>query len=372
MKIYKSGVTMKVFFIIIKEMKESFRDLRSLIILFIMPLLLSSILSVTFKDKLSTNVDFSGTTVFYTFNCTEEETTVMNQYIIFLKDLGFQTKEATTSHKEGIQLYFNSLSNIKIEAENKYSSQVKILHALMDTFSKRYNTLQNIASSSFLSPETIQELQRENYVIEKSLVDFKSPSSKDYYGIVILTLSFMFTSVLGAYKVQAERKSGTLVKLSSMPISKNSMLLGKLLGTSLFLFLEGSLILYISNRFLGVYMGDNLLPILLALSSEITLAVSFGIFIGYTISDTQSALLLLVITVIIMGFLGGSFVPLSNLNSDFIYRLSSLSPLTYVNNSIFNYIYNKNIAMLYDTSLLNIVISSILLIITNAVMEVRK
>lgn len=363
---------MKLFYILIKEMKECARDVRSLVFLLIMPLLLTGILSVTFKDKLTNKIDISSIKVFYTLNCNLNDTAVMNEYLSLLKSLGIETENGVPSNIDSISLEVNSLSDVKIKYTNKYKSQGKIIYSLLETYLTRYDLLKEINLGKSLSPESLDKLQSYNYVIEKSLEDLKTPSSTDYYGIVMITLSFMFSAIIGAYKIQGERTSGTLSKLSSAPVSKNSILLGKLFGTSLFLFLEGSLIVLISNNLMKVYMGPNLVPILLILLTEIIFAVSLGLFIGYIVKDTQSAILLLVIFVIIIGFLGGALVPLSNLNSDFIYKASVFSPLTYINNSIFNFIYNNNITMVYNTCLLNLTLSSTLLLLTGAAMEVRK
>lgn len=368
----KAGIVMKLFYIIIKEIKECSRDLRTLLILFIMPLLLTGILAVTFKDKLSNHIDLSNIKVFYTLNCNENEASIINEYLSLLQSLGIETREGNLLNSSGVALEIDSLSDIKLIYTSQFKSQGKIIYSLLHTFLNQYSVLQEILPGNDLSPNTLEKLQQYNYVAEKSLENLKTPSSKDYYGIVMITLSFMFSSIIGAYKIMGERNGGTLTKLYFAPVSKGSILVGKLIGTSLFLCLEGSFIVLISNKFIGVYMGNNLLPILLTIFSQIIFAVSLGIFIGYVIKDPQSALLFLVIIVIIMGFLGGAFVPLSSLNSEFIYKTSVLSPLTQVNNSIFNYIYNENIIMVYNTCLLNLVISAILLLTTAAAMEVKK
>lgn len=372
---------MKIFYIIIKEITECSRDIRSLIILLVMPLLLTTILAVTFQDKLSSNMDFSNVKVFYTVNCDEDERPIINEYLALLQNLGIETIDNSTSVKngevtsinnQGVTLEINSLSNIKIVHDTESKGQGKLISSLLDTFLKRYYVLSEVAHDNSLHAAILEELQHSDYVIEKSLDNLKTPSSKDYYGIVMITLSFMFSSVMGTYNIMRERTTGTLTKLSSTPISKASILIGKLIGTSIFLFLEGSFILFISNKLLDVYMGPDLIPILLILFSEIIFAVSLGIFIGYVVKDTQSALLFLLTFILIMAFLGGAFIPLSTLNSDFIYKTSTLSLLNYVNTSIFNFIYNKNIAMGINTMILNLVISLILMLSTGAAMEVKK
>lgn len=363
---------MKAIYIIVKELMECSRDVRSLIILLIMPLLLTSILAITFKDKLSNNIDLSSVKVYYEMNCSENEKVIIDEYLGVLENLGIKTIKERPIRLDGVSLEINSLSDIKVNYVSEFKSQGNLIHSLLDTFLKRYSTLLAATSKGNLSPQDLEVLQGSEYVIEKSLSDFKSPSSKDYYGIVMVTLTFMFSSVMGVYSIMRERNSGTLSKLYISPVSKESILIAKLIGTSLFLFLECTIILFISNKFMKVYMGPDLFPILIVLLSEIILAVSLGIFIGYMVKDTQSALLCIVIMVIVMGFLGGAFIPLSSLNSDFIYKASAISPLTYTNNAIFNFIYNSNIEAVVIGVLLNLVISSIVLIITGTAMEVRK
>jgi len=126
-------------------------------------------------------------------------------------------------------------------------------------------------------------------------------------GFAMLFAFFMVSHLADA--VMTERSTGTLRRLMSTPLSKASLLLGKALPFFIMAVVQMMFILWFSNQFFGLPLGNSPLAlIVIILAASLTVA-GLGILIaGLARTPTQSGAVATFI-VLAMGVASGSMMP---------------------------------------------------------------
>lgn len=376
---------MKILAVVLKELLQAVRDIKTLIIMIFMPTLLTLILGITFEDTFISSIDLSEIKVNYMLNCNEEEKNFFNEFVNVAKELNINIEEISNdehkykqvikennigSGEEKILIYVNNLYDIEVLYNRQLESSGAIVMSLLDTVIDRHRVM-GIALHNGGDGAKLKGITEENFINIESLNGKSAPSSMDYYGVVMITMTIMFGAVIGAYGIIKERDSNTLGKILTLPISPKAILFGKIIGASLIMFIQIGVAFCISN-FIGVYWGKNIISVLLLLFSEGILAIAFGIAIGYFIRDNKSAWMVLLLIIMISGFLGGAFIPLELIDNNLVNVLSEISPLAYINKSIFQLIYSGRSILANYCIMLNIIVSITLITFLSFVMEVKN
>lgn len=170
------------------------------------------------------------------------------------------------------------------------------------------------------------------------------PPNLDYFhflvpGIIAVTV-FHFSMISGI-SVLWDREFGFLKEIMVAPVSRLSIMLGRIAGGITTALVQGILILLISiiMGFRADIMGfraENLLFLLLALLTMFLIAVGFmglGLVFASQIKDIQGFNLIMQFTILPLSFLSASVYPLENL-PPLLTRLSLLNPLTYGVNAL--------------------------------------
>jgi len=151
-------------------------------------------------------------------------------------------------------------------------------------------------------------------------------------GVIGLTLQLL-TVMLMAITIPRERERGTLDQLMATPITRTELILGKLVpyfGISL---LNVGTILFVADRWFGVPVLERL-PLLLALCALFVLtSLATGLLIS-TVSRSQfQAVQIAVFYVLPVFMLSGAYAPIEAI-PDYIRPISSLFPLMYFSRAV--------------------------------------
>jgi ABC-2 type transport system permease protein len=129
----------------------------------------------------------------------------------------------------------------------------------------------------------------------------------------VVMFVMLITMTYGAAAISAERSTGILRRLATGPLSSTEIVLGKILGRlAIALFQIGVLMVvgFLANRFLGVYIGNDLFGVLLVLLAYALAVAPIGIFFGGWFTNPDHAASLGVIGTLIMAAFGGCWWPL--------------------------------------------------------------
>ena len=360
---------MNIVTIFIKELLQDIRDIKTMILMILMPTIFTIILSIVVKEDVYTTVNLEDIKVYYTYSNNNE----LIENINFLKELGVKCSEYNKQLdiNDGILIEEeNTTKAITIKYkndDNKIEAQL-IRNLLRDKIEK-----ENIAKDLYYNNIKIGESTTEGEAVAlKSIMGENENTTLNYYGVTMVILTVMFGAISGAYKIIKENKYNTLNKIMSLPVRREEIIIGKILGTSITLLIQIILVLLISINLLKVNWGSNLIPIILLLYLEGLFFISMGTFIGSFLSEEKSAWIIILTIIMCIGLLSGLFIPIGTMGNSIIENISKLIPITHENNEIFNIIYgikSSNVTKLmtiYSTSV------AILIFITTMVMGEDK
>lgn len=144
----------------------------------------------------------------------------------------------------------------------------------------------------------------------------------------ILSMSVMFTALFSAISIVWDREFGFLKEVMVAPVSRISIVLGKVAGGSTVALFQGSLVLLLSPL-LGISLtfGQvvSLLGLMLLLAAMIT---AFGILIASRQKSMEGFQMIMNFIMLPLFFLSGALFPLRN-TPTWMRILSMIDPITY-------------------------------------------
>ncbi|SUN45394.1 ABC transporter [Streptococcus equi subsp. equi] len=371
---------MVLFHLIKKESLQIFRDRTALLMMVVFPILMILILSFAFKSSFNTAATVPKLTVRYQLE--GKETEYQKNFITFLKllnkELHLEAKETKDIAKakqkvsEGAltaALEVKSDQNIEVTTNSINQQNADLINMLVNIYVDNAKTYDSIAS---LYPESISNIKKRkiDYIASSSVQTSKGMSSADYYAISMFTMITFYSIMSAMNLVLSDRQQGVASRIYLTGVSNSAILLGKLIGGMLATAVQLTL-LYVFTRFvLRVNWGTNDWQIIGVTASLVYLSVAIGIGLATGIRN-QSFLTVASNAVIpIFAFLGGSYIPLSTLNSALINQLSNISPIKWVNDSLFYLIFGGQSNPIPVTLMVNLGIGTAFILF--ALVRMRK
>lgn len=347
----------KILLILKKEIRELFRDKKSLAMMLIIPFMIPAIIigmSALFQSQTEQDVD-TYNKIGLNYEPSSEEVEIMKSleidYIVLdsknIKD-EFDKKNINSYIIKENNNYVINFDEANVESSYSLSLATAYLENYKNLLENKYLTNQSVNIDEFNSL-----LSYEQNTIEQ----------QNFYANYIVNYAFLF--ILMAITVSAtypatdttagEKERGTLETLLTFPIKAKDIIVGKLLSVTLSSLITGFLslvlaissILYISKAY-DIYSGINILnaPIIL---TSIVIIIAYSLLISglciaiasmsKTFKEAQSALTPLTF----VSFFPGMIVFLLNISNNAI-----LSMIPFVNFSvIFTDVANNNINILY-------------------------
>lgn len=358
--------------IILKEIKQNFRDKRAILLMTLFPLLLIIILGTAFSGVFGEKESFKiDAKVLYKNAAGNHVTEAFMQLVSGLRDMGMSF-ERTEDEKTALDnitkgeyscYVFIEDKGIKIYKNDKFNMEANIVESALRAFIDKYNLASEVVK---YNPEAVQQVFKAEQVsvIERTTLEKKSaPRAIDYYAVSMVSLIIMYSSMSGMYSVLSEKVRKTSNRLLIAPISKNRLLTGKILGTLITITLQLSMVVLASKVLLKAYWGDDILTISAILITEALMFIAIGVTAAFLFNSESTASGVLNALVPTFAFLGGNYMSLEQFGSDALLRVANISPIRWVNKSILNIIYNNDYSTVPTTIAINFVSIVILLIL---------
>ncbi|WP_411198175.1 SagG family ABC transporter permease subunit [Streptococcus iniae] len=363
-----------------KESLQIFRNRTALLMMVFFPILMIMILSFAFKSSFNTATTVPKLTVRYQLE--GEKTDYQKNFLAFLKTLNQELRlEAKESHsidadkkkvKEGAltaTLEVKQNQTIKVTTNTINQQNADLINMLVTNYVDNAKTYDSIVK---LYPQTLTNIKKRevDFIAVSSVQTSKGMTSADYYAISMFTMITFYSIMSAMNLVLSDRQHQTNQRIYLTGVSPSLLVFGKLIGAMLATFVQLG-ILYIFTRFvLQVNWGTSDLQILGVTASLVYLSVAIGT--GMAISIKNEAFLTVASNAVIpiFAFLGGSYVPLATLNSSLINQLSHISPIKWVNDSLFFIIFGGQNNPIPITLMVNLGIGTAFVIL--ALVGMRK
>lgn len=161
------------------------------------------------------------------------------------------------------------------------------------------------------------------YVFDKQQLIFNNVAPM-ILGIFPLLIMFLITSIA----TLRERRTGTLDRLLTMPISKFDFIFGYGIAFSILAFVQACVVSFVMLGLLGVTVAGGTLPLLISAVLSALLGTAMGLFVSAFATSEFQAVQLVMPMLMPQILLCGLFAPREAMNQG-LQRLSDILPLTY-------------------------------------------
>ena len=332
-----------------KEIKQVLRAKKTLIMMFIFPIVLITTLSVGLKNMMTSGDIFGSgdeySKVYYTFDGNSK----YNEGFLKFKEgveesvnVKFEETSSLDKVKDQVDKY-DALAHIEVNdigfkfysSKNGEKIKVKIFESIFESVLNEYATHETIGEYNPKALANLVKNKYDDYVVKKDVSGLRDITSSEYFTFAELALIIFYVSSTVGESVYKENYLTTINRIRLSKVTESFLIGAKVLVGIAISIIQTLLIYVYSSKVLDVNWGENTLKFM-------SMFVAFGIFasvIGAIIgimakNDSTVSGVLNAITIVIC-FLGGCYLPLSMLiGISPINKLIYLSPIYWINTAI--------------------------------------
>ena len=362
-----------------KEVKAFFRSKSDVIVMLIFPVILIFVMGKSLNNLMSVEKNiFDNKVIYYRINApinNEKELQLFYDFMInfekstnvnFVENNNYKKATNDVNNNKAIcfmDIYDNNINYFR--NEKKESTESTMFRNLYEQYMRKYSFLQTMSKSN---PEQMTDLS--NYYIKILLKDEgineEEVNSYTYYTFAELTLIILYISTITSISMYKERFLHTMTRLKVSNTNKFNILISKIALGIIIGLMQIFLVYIVSTKLLYVDWGENLIYIMMVLISLIIFSSVLGIFISMIFSDQKTAYTINNILIIIMGFLGGSYVPICIVKSVRITSfICNIMPSYWANIAILGLSYNIETKYYIISIFISLSLSVLMLILGN-------
>ncbi|HBI91907.1 MAG TPA: hypothetical protein DDY58_05425 [Terrisporobacter glycolicus] len=268
-----------------------------------------------------------------------------------------------------MDFYDNDINYFR--SEKTESTESTVFRNLYEQYMKKYTFLQSIYKSN---PEKIKEVL--DYEIKIWLkdegIEKKQVNAFTYYTFAQLILIILYISNLTSISMYKGEYLHTKTRFKRPKTNKINILLSKMVFGVVIGILQIITVYIVSTKFFNVSWGGNLLYIFMVLFSLIVFSSILGIFMATIFSNKKICYMVNNILIIIMGFLGGSYVPICIVKSDRVTSfLSEIIPNYWANISILSLSYDIKTKYYIFSIFISLSLSLLMLILGSLISKLK-
>ncbi|OOZ81199.1 ABC transporter permease [Bacillus cereus] len=293
---------MRVTGVIIRIIRQFFRDKRSLAMMFGAPMLLIWLLSLVFTQK---------------------------DYVPHIAVVDMPAQLVKVMKNQEASIYEYNIEKAMSELENqKVDAVIRLENGKMNIVLEGSDSSKNRAVLQILQKST----EKNDISIMKPEVNYLHGSKNftmfDGLGPVLIGFfTFFFVFILSGVSFVRERLSGTLERLLSTPIKRWEIVVGYIIGFGIFAFIQSIIIVSFSVYILDLYVAGSIwLTLLITCMLSLT-ALTLGTFLSAYANNEFQMIQFIPLVIVPQIFFSGLF-PIESMNK-WLQMLGKLFPLTY-------------------------------------------
>ena len=368
-----------------KEVMQFFKCKSDVIIMLIFPVILIFVMGKSLNGLMSVEKNiFNNKIIYYRINAPINDDVNLQRFYDFM--IHFEKsanvkfienndyREATNDVNNNKAICFMDIYDDDINYfrnEKKENTESKVFRNLYEQYIKKYTFLQSIYKSNPQQMKNILDYEIK-ILLNNEGIKQDEVNSFTYYTFAILSLIILYISTITSISMYRERFLHTMTRLKVSNTNKTNILISKV-ALGIIVGLLQIIIVYIySTKFLNVDWGENLLQIFMVLIALVIFSSILGIFMSMIFSDQKTCYTINNILIIVMGFLGGSYVPMCLVKSSRVTSfLSEIMPSYWVNISIIALNYEVKTKYYIITIFILLSLSIAMLIIGNLISKLK-
>lgn len=368
---------MLLFTLIKKEITQFFRNKTDVLTMFVFPVVLIVVMGNALNGLM--NIDkniFEDKYVYYKVNNLVNNERYLQAFYNFKKSceetINIKFKEIKDDNKarelvnKGESLAFININEDSYDyyrSENKETSDSKIFKNIFNEYLQKYALINSIGS---IDQKLIQDILKDESLIKlkEEGINNSGIDSFTYYTFAELILIILYISGITSVSMYKEGYQRTFTRLRMSKANNLSIVISKIILGIVIGILQVIIIYFISTLFLKINWGKNLLDIFIVLISFIIFSSVLGISMSMVFKDNKTASSAINILIIILGFLGGSYMPISLIKSTPITNLlCQLTPTYWANISLLSISTGLSSNYTYKSIFISLFLSILLLVI---------
>lgn len=297
-----------------KELRELFRDKKSLAMMLIIPIFIPLLIigmSALFEMQMNKNIE-EYNKIGITYEMTEEEKAIAEEMKIELIQ-GTEEELKQKYEQEEINLYVTKQDKqytIHTNASETSSYAKELVETYLNTY-KQYLQQQYLQVNEINSNELFHIITIEEKVEEKE--NFFVNYIKNYGFLFIIMAITVSATYPSTDTTAGEKERGTLETLLTFPIRSKDIILGKFLGVSISSIITGMISLILSA--ISLMMAQD----------------KFTIYEGVNIMYNPASLVFAVVVILVYSFfISGLCIAIASTSKTFKEAQSALTPLTFI------------------------------------------
>lgn len=368
-----------------KETMQFFRSKSNVIVMLIFPIILIFIMGSSLNDIMGMEKNiFDDKIIYYRINAPIENEVDLQRFYDFMIHFEKNTnvkfiennnyKEATNDVNNNKAICFMDIYNDDINYfrnEKKENLESKVFRNLYEQYIKKYTFLKSIDKSNPQQMQTVLDYEIK-ILLKNENINQEEVDSFTYYTFAILILINIYISTITSMSMYKEQFLHTMTRLKVFNTKKINILLSKIALGIIVGLLQIIIVYIVSTRFFKVNWSDNLLYIFIVLISFIIFSSALGIFMSIIFSNRKICYMANNILIIIMGFLGGSYVPMYLVKSARVTSfLSQITPSYWANTSLLSLSYDVKTKYYIISIFISLGLSVLMLILGNLISKLK-
>lgn len=350
---------MRIFTIAQRIITQIIRDKRTLMLLFIAPIVLLTLLHYIFQTVDEGEARVGIYHIPEELNRQLKDNDIERVKISSTKHLKNTIEDKKLdgiiiSNKETIEIYYTNLNpnkNIKLKSaiqeykiKTKFSKSQIVIDSMQQKFEDINQQLDKIKSQlKKLGPlldgvgidlpatnNNDKKIEENNDILFKSHYIYGDKNS-NYFDIInpvlIAFFIFFFTFLISGITLLKERTTGTLNKLLSTPIKRYEIVIGYMLGFSLFGTIQTVMLVLYAVYILKMEVAGSITLLIISNIILAFVALSMGLFIS-TFAKSEFQMIQFIPLIIVPQLLFSGIIPLENMHQ-LLQLISYIIPLRY-------------------------------------------
>lgn len=331
-----------------KEVLHFFRNKSNVATMFIFPIVLIIVMGFSLNGLM--NVDhniFENEKVYFKVNAVNKDNRYLQVFYRFKENCEknmkiefqeiFDEYEAKGSVNKAQVIAFINIYEDKYDfyrSENKESTAQKIFRSVFHQYLERYAVMDTVVDEA---PNVLNDMVKEAsaVVVSEEGISSNGISSFTYYTFAELVLIILYISQITSVSAYNERFENTLSRLKISKSSDFNIILSKVILGVIVGIIQIIIVYFVSTLFLNISWGEDLGVMIMVLISLIIFSSILGVTISFVFKDNKSASSIINTLLIVLGFLGGAYVPISLIRSNAITNLlCQITPTYWANISL--------------------------------------
>ena len=330
--------------------KYLWRNPLGVTVISLFPILLILILGSALSSYISPETDFDAVSVAYVTD---------NEYSIFAELLKEDFSRFISAEFTNEDAAFQMLAEEKIhviiyEIEGDISvlksdfirTDTNIVLSIIDSYKKNATAVE-LAIANGRNPVEVMSVLDSNFAVEAKPIGGRVPTATDYYAVTMIVYMLLIAGINGIELFNKGLLSDTGARIATAPVSRFAQIGGLLAASTATSFLQGMLPFTFAGLVYGVYWGERIWLVLLALFAVVLFSQAFCIFLLLLSRNTGAAMGIMQAVLWVTTFISGGYMKITF--GEQLDRILAYAPNALAHTTIFGAIYGGNEAKIMSS-----------------------